>query len=252
MTPLVTDAIVLHAFNYLETSRILRLLTRDAGVQTVLARGARNSRKRFGSALDLFAQGPVELQVKPGRDLHTLVAFDVGHPRPGLSESLPRFSAAAALAECVLRVVHDESAPAVYEGVVFGLDTISEARAEDAVSAGLGALWMLVSGVGFAPTLDVCANCHADLSDAEDAMFSHVMGGAMCSRCSSTAPGGRRLPAAARNALRSWLAGEAVEMRAEGDQRAHQRLFREFLAQHLPDVRRMPAYAAWESGQLAG
>ncbi|MEO7997497.1 MAG: DNA repair protein RecO [Gemmatimonadaceae bacterium] len=252
MTPLVTDAIVLHAFNYLETSRILRILTRDAGVQTVLARGARNSRKRFGSSLDLFAQGTVQLQLKPGRDLHTLMAFDVGHPRPGLSESLTRFAAAAALAECVLRVVHDESAPIVFEGVVIGLDNISRASAEDALSAGLGALWTLVSAVGFAPTVDACANCHANLSIDENAMFSHVLGGALCMRCAQTAPGGRRLPAAARHALREWLAGEAVELRAEGDQRAHQRLFREFLAQHLPDLRRMPAYSAWESGQLAG
>ncbi|MEO7361560.1 MAG: DNA repair protein RecO C-terminal domain-containing protein, partial [Gemmatimonadaceae bacterium] len=94
-------------------------------------------------------------------------------------------------------------------------------------------------------------NCHANLSGSEDAMFSHAVGGAICHRCSVTAPGGRRLPSAARDALRQWLAGETVELRTEGEQRAHQRLFREFLAQHLPDVRRMPAYAAWESGQLA-
>jgi len=39
MTLLVTDAIVLHSFDYLESSRILRLLTREAGVRSVLARG---------------------------------------------------------------------------------------------------------------------------------------------------------------------------------------------------------------------
>lgn len=86
MSLLATDAIVLHAFSYLETSRILRLLTRDAGVQSVLARGARNSRKRFGSALDLFAEGTAELQLKPGRDLHTLTSFDVTKSRPGLGD----------------------------------------------------------------------------------------------------------------------------------------------------------------------
>ena len=57
MPGLVTEAIVLHAFDYLETSRIMRLLTREAGVQSVLARGARSSRRRFGGAMDLFAQG---------------------------------------------------------------------------------------------------------------------------------------------------------------------------------------------------
>ena len=44
MSLLVTDAIVLHAFDYLESSRIIRLLTREAGVQSALARGARKSR----------------------------------------------------------------------------------------------------------------------------------------------------------------------------------------------------------------
>jgi len=46
MTLLVTDAIVLHSFDYLESSRILRLLTREAGVRSVLARGARRSQRR--------------------------------------------------------------------------------------------------------------------------------------------------------------------------------------------------------------
>ena len=238
--------------NYLETSRILRLLTRDAGVVSVLARGARNSKKRFGTALDLFAQGTAQLQLKPGRDLHTLMAFDIDHPRSGLSTSLPRFAAATALAECVLRVVHDEAAPEIFEGVVRGLDQIASADAEQALSAGLGALWQLVSEVGFAPTVDVCANCHAPLSAQGDAVFSHVAGGALCEPCGRSAPAGRRLPSEARRAIRGWLDGTAVVLSSDGERRAHQRLFREFLAQHLPDVRSMPAYAAWESGQLVG
>ncbi|HEX6574196.1 MAG TPA: recombination protein O N-terminal domain-containing protein, partial [Gemmatimonadaceae bacterium] len=65
MGSIVTEAIVLHAFDYLETSRILRLMTRDAGVQAVIARGARSSRKRFGTSIDLFAQGMVEINVRP-------------------------------------------------------------------------------------------------------------------------------------------------------------------------------------------
>ena len=253
MTVSATPAIVLHSMNYLETSRILRLLTRDAGVVSVLARGARNSRKRFGSALDLFAQGTAQLQLKPGRELHTLTAFDLDQPRLGLSASLPRFTAAAALAECVLRLVHDEAAPEVFDGVSLGFDRIATAGHDVALSAGLGALWQLVAAVGFAPTIEVCANCHASLSMDEDAYFSHVAGGALCSRCALSAPGGRRLPSAALQAINSWMTGgEAVALLAEADGRAHQRLFREFLAQHVPDARKMPAYAAWESGQLVG
>ncbi|MFM8780511.1 MAG: DNA repair protein RecO, partial [Gemmatimonadota bacterium] len=51
---LLTDALVLHAFDYRETSRIVRLATRHAGVVSAVARGARRPKSRFGSGLDLF------------------------------------------------------------------------------------------------------------------------------------------------------------------------------------------------------
>lgn len=249
MTLLVTDAIVLHAINYLESSRILRLVTREAGVQSVLARGARSSRKRFGNAVDLFAEGEVQLQMKPGRDLHTLVSFDVARARPALAADLGRFMAANALTECVLRVVHDEAAPTVYDGVLQGLDAIAAAVPGDTVRVALGALWRLVSEVGFTPALDRCAECHTSIADDEDVSFSHRAGGTLCGPCSAIMPGGRRLPAKARSALLEWLAGGEPEL-GEADCRAHQRLLREFLSQHLTDGRELRAFLAWERGDL--
>src|SRR5882762_11629702 len=93
-----TEAVVLHAFDYLESSRIIKLLTRDFGLRSVLARGARRSAKRFGAALDLFVQGRAELEIKPGRDLDTLSAFDLARTRAEIGLDLARFSGASALA----------------------------------------------------------------------------------------------------------------------------------------------------------
>ena len=90
MPLLATEAIVLHAFDYLESSRIIRLLTREAGVQSALARGARKSRARYGSALDLFAEGSAQLYVKPNRELHNLAAFEVARSRSELAEEVDR------------------------------------------------------------------------------------------------------------------------------------------------------------------
>src|SRR3954464_1180937 len=98
MTVLVTQAILLHSFDYLESSRILRLVTRDGGVRSVLARGARRSSRRFGTALDLYAQGTAELHMKIGRDLDTLGAFDVTRARPELAHELTRFTGASTIA----------------------------------------------------------------------------------------------------------------------------------------------------------
>ncbi len=249
MALIVTDAIVLHQIDYLESSRILRLATREAGVQSVVARGARSSRKRFGSALDLFAEGQAQWQTKPGRDLHTLTSFDVTRVRPALATDLGRFTAANALTECVLRVVHDEAASAVYTGVVAGLDAIAESTPVDTVSVALAALWRLVSDVGFTPVLDRCAECHTPIAPDAEATFSHLAGGTLCVRCGGQIPGSRRLPASPRLAILQWLAGTALLV-TEADGRAHQRLLREFLAQHLTDGRVLRAYVVWEQGQL--
>src|SRR3981081_4945431 len=96
MSLTVTEAIVLHAFDYLESSRIIRLLTREGGVQSVLARGARKSRGRYGSALDLFAEGTAQIYVKPNRELHNLSSFEVARSRRELPHDIGRLPACAA------------------------------------------------------------------------------------------------------------------------------------------------------------
>ena len=148
MPLLVTDALVLHMADYLESSRILRIATREAGVQSVVARGARNSRKRFGSAIDLFAVGQAQIEMRAGRDLHTLVSFDVAHSQPALAADLTRFSAASAIAECALRVVHEEAAPVVYDGLMEAFGELGRCSGPETVSTAIGAIWRLVRDVG--------------------------------------------------------------------------------------------------------
>lgn len=248
MTLITTDAIVLHAVPYLESSRILRLATREAGVLSVVARGARSSKKRFGSGVDLFAEGQAQIQTKPGRDLHALNAFDVTRSRAGLATDLGRFTAASALVECVMRVVHDEAAPRVYLGVAAGLDAIAEASEHDTVALTLGIFWRLVSEVGFMPSLDRCVECHAEIPPDADARFSQAAGGVLCPLCAKMAPSGRRLPSAARRTISAWLQGHqpAVE---PAECRAHQRLLREFITEHLPGSRELRAFGVWEQGR---
>src|SRR3982751_1505101 len=122
MPVVVTEAIVLHVFDYLESSRIFRLVTREAGVRSVLARGARRSKRRFGSAVDLYAQGTAELQMKPGRELDTLSGFDVTRSRSQRGTQLARFTGASAIAELTLRFARDLADPGLFDAVARALD----------------------------------------------------------------------------------------------------------------------------------
>jgi DNA repair protein RecO (recombination protein O) len=246
MPPLRTDAVVLHVFDYLETSRILRLATREAGIQSVLARGARRPKSRYGTALDLFASGTAEIYIKPGRELHTLASFDVTRSRGQLAADLGRFTAASTIAELGLRFGTSEGHADLYDALVATLESIGESLANASIDAALAGAWQIVSEMGFAPALEACASCHAPIPDDVPASFSHPAGGVLCHRCTSLAGSNRLLPADARAALRAWVAGTRTLLTDDLARRAHQRLLREFLLQHLADGRPLRAYDVWE------
>jgi DNA repair protein RecO (recombination protein O) len=246
MPLLVTEAIVLHAFDYLESSRIIRLLTRESGVQSVLARGARKSRGRYGSALDLFAEGSAQLYVKPNRDLHNLAGFEIARTRGELAEDIGRFTAASTVAELALRFAGEEASPQLYDTVVDVLDRLARSAPEHTIEDGLAGCWRIVSVLGFTPELSSCALCHTPLRDADEATFSHSSGGIVCPACGRLVAGGRKIPAAARSAIRKWLETEQSVHLNDAEARSHQRLLREFLGAHLTDDRPLRAFAVWE------
>lgn len=245
-----TAAIVLHAFDYRETSRIVRLATRDAGVVAAVAKGAKRPKSRFGQGLDLFTGGSAQLLIHPSRDLHTLVAFDAQRARPALAQSLQRFGAASALAELCLRF-GTEATAGVHDALRDGLDRIAQCADPEVAAAALAAGWRIVAELGFAPSLESCALCHRDLGPDEDVRFAHRSGGAVCASCRTLVPGARSLPAAARATLAGWMSGHELPVSDTPTAKAHQRLLREFLEEHLADGRAFRAFQSWERQAVA-
>jgi DNA repair protein RecO (recombination protein O) len=244
-----TEAIVLHAFDYRETSRIVRLATRDLGVISAIARGAKRPRSKFGQGLDLFTSGAAHLIVSPQKDLHSLTGFDATRARPALAASLQRFGGAAALGELCLRFGM-EAPPSVHDVLTDGLDALCSAEKHSATAMSLATAWRIVAELGFAPTVDRCAVCHRELKPNEESRFAHRAGGAVCNSCKGNVPGARALPAAARATLSAWLEGEPGAPLDNSTMRAHQRLLREFLEEHLADGRALKAFAAWEKATV--
>jgi DNA repair protein RecO (recombination protein O) len=216
----------------------------------VLARGARRSKRRFGAALDLFAQGTAELHMKPGRDLDTLAAFDLTRARPQLAASLARFAGANAIAELTLRFGGDDLNAELFDTVAATLDAIGAASPNAARDATIAGAWRLLADLGIAPTLDECAECRAAIDAGAPARFSHPAGGALCAKCGHLARSARTLPPAARTALRDWLAGAPYAPLDVNEARAHQRLLREFVREHLADDRPLRAFDNWEQETL--
>src|SRR5919106_6628239 len=89
-----TEAFVLKAFRYGETSMIYRLLTRDRGVVPVIARGARSPRSRLGAAVNAFRRLDVTYYDKPGREIQTLSQAEVVAEHREITSSLEKLDVA--------------------------------------------------------------------------------------------------------------------------------------------------------------
>lgn len=245
----VAEAIVLHQFDYLESSRIVRLATRELGVQSVLARGARRPRNSFGHVLDVFTSGVVQFHARPGRELSNLSGFDASRSRMSLAENLDRFAAACALAELALRFHHADPQDGAFDVLTASFDALQEASGSSAVDVGLACAWRYVAALGFAPTIDICCLCHAAVPMDDPAPFSHEGGGVVCPRCASRSRTSRELPARARLALLTWVQALPRAVENDAERRAHLRLLREFLHHHVSDGRELRAFDAWEAGR---
>ncbi|HEX6643332.1 MAG TPA: DNA repair protein RecO [Gemmatimonadales bacterium] len=241
-----TQAIVLATHRYSETSKIVRLATRDFGVQSAIAKGALRPRSRFGASLQLLSEGIAHLVLHEGRDLQTLTGFDVGRVPIALASDLERYAAASALAEIMLRFAPSEVHPWSYDVLHTAVAGLEVAPAGTVAAVGVRAVWQLVGSLGFAPALDECARDGMPLPDEGPIAFSTREGGALCPRCAAELEATRLAPAD-RAALAALLDPDLpVPGLDDRHAAAHRRLAARFVRYHLGEGTGLPALEFWE------
>ena len=225
MPLVVVRSLVLQSFPYSETSKILRLFTREAGLRSVIAKGALRPRSRFGGVLEPFTEGSAHFHLKEGRDLHTLSGFDLIRSRQALGRDLVAFAGASLVAELVMRFATEEPHEDLWDAVQESLDAIMTAEGQGTERAALAAAWHVVALLGFAPQTEMCIACGRALDDDEPVRFDAEGGGTTCRECR---PAGRILDAATRRELRDMLLGDVPEA-SRGERSAHRALLRTYL-----------------------
>jgi DNA repair protein RecO (recombination protein O) len=245
MPSVTTPALILHVMPYGETSKILRLLTRELGLQSAIARGARRPRARTGARLDLFAAGTATLAVKAQRELHPLTDFELSDAHGALAADVARFAAASALAELALKCAPPDVHPEVFDTAAAGLDALAAAPDSLLDAVALTAVWALVAALGFAPALDRCVVCGAGVEGA--LAFSASQGGALCRQHRLGVRTAQLAPADA-GVLEALLAGQLPDPAPDARHAAaHRRLLVGFIRQHMAEERAMPAMAFWDA-----
>ncbi|SRR5581483_2090078 len=244
MAVLSTPAIVLSAVRFSETSKVVRLATRDLGVQAAIAKGALRPKSRFGAALQLLSEGQAQLAVKEHRELHVLCAFDLVRLPVALTADLDRYAVASALGEIMLRFAPADPHPRSFDLFRDALARIETADPCRLPATGLRALWHLVSVLGFAPSLDACVRDGRPVPPEGELAFSAAEGGAVCPACAAHAS--TRLPERARADLAALL-DPSAELPALDPRHgaAHRRLLARYVRYHLAEGAELPALDFW-------
>lgn len=191
------QAFVLSNSDFGESDRIVSLFTLEHGRLKGFARGARNSRKRFGPALETFARIHLQLNHKEG--LCSLRSADVITLYPGIRGLLSAIAHglyACELVECLTPEGHP--LPRLYRLLASYLERLDSGHVDDADRRMFEI--NLLNILGYRPSFEGCSRCGADFD--ERGALMQVGGELVCRYCAAT---GRQMSSASLQRLSSCL-----------------------------------------------
>lgn len=206
MPTYLADAIVLRRLDYGDADRILTLLTREHGKLAAIAKGARRSKARVGSSLDLF--GRSRMMLARGRHLDVVAQVERRGDVRNISGNLRRTAYAGLVSEIADKVLEDRHpVDDVFELVALTLDRLNDPGR----SARADAAWFLMrmlDQLGYQPQLQDCAGCSRPLTEV-DSWFSPLLGGVLCPSCGAHDQAGSAISAAGVKVLRVMAADDS-------------------------------------------
>ena len=180
---LKTEGIVLRSLRYGEADRILHLYTPDRGRVSVIAKGVRRAKSRFGGRLEPFFR--LNLVLYEGRsELLTVTSAETVAAHPRLREDAAALDGAARACEAVARVFDDgDPHRGVYHLLANELALLDGEPARAGRANALAFRLKLLLAAGFAPHLAACTSC----GEADHLMgFSGAAGGVVCAACEAS------------------------------------------------------------------
>jgi len=181
-----TDAVVLKAMKYRDSSKIVTFYTRRFGKLKGIAKGARQLRSKFGSSLDPLSQVSLVLYKKEQRDLHLISQCDLrGSPKQTRSD-LEKMAVGLAVLELVDQVAHEEEGhEALYLLLSETLDRIEDAE-RNVLNLYFSFVLRSSALLGFSPDVASCSACNRSLDELEgerSVFFRLSSGGILCPSC---------------------------------------------------------------------
>lgn len=182
-----TEAIVLHTKDYAEWDRIVSVYTRDYGKLTGIAKGAKRSRKRFGSALEPFTHNELFFVEKETQGLVRFEKCHILNLFTDIARDLRKVIYGSYFLELVNTLTPEKEKNAeIFSLLLFFINLLqAEGFREDLMRIFELRLFSLL---GYQPEFLSCVSCGHEFRVEEDYRFSVRRGGIVCSKCRGKYP----------------------------------------------------------------
>ncbi len=182
-----SKGVVLRSIRYGEADRILDLYTQDLGLVSIIAKGIRRTKSRFGGRLEPLSC--VEFLAYEGRTLDTVTQVEVLRSFRGVRENLARLEVAGGLISAVRALSGSgEADRRIFNLLYHALDAL-EGPDSDLKSVEAAFSVKLSSLAGYALRLDACVSCDINLDTVAEGdhyyYFAPPLGGVLCAECRS-------------------------------------------------------------------
>lgn len=187
-----TEAVVLKAMKYRETSKIVTFYTREFGKLSAIAKGARLPKNKFGASLEPMSYALLVLYKKEHRDLHLISQCDLLKSFRHLSEELDKMAVGMSVIELVDKVSHDEEANEKLFRLLIDVLAAVNTATKQAWNLLYGFEIRLATILGFQPNFERCAFCGREVLtedgepenlDSKQVNFHIGKGGPLCPLC---------------------------------------------------------------------
>ncbi len=177
-----SEAIVIRAVPWSETSLVVTLWTLDFGKVSAVAKGARRLRSPFESALDLLAHSSVVFIVKAGDALDLLTEAKLIRRFRSGQKHLLNLYCGYYVAELLLTMTEEGSSVAE----LFSLTRKTLEDLDELEMPGECLLrfeWEMLRQLGHLPSLHDCVGCGGAVEKTNRIAFGIEAGGVVCSDC---------------------------------------------------------------------
>ena len=178
---LKTEAVVLSKMNYGDSSNIASLFTEDLGKVSVIVKGARSGKSKYGKIVDPLNYLSVVLYKKESREIQLLSEADLIEHFPAIKNDLTKLGFAHGIIELIKNLLAEhEVNKKLFKGVIRILHRLNSSSENSEITFSRF-LFFLLKEIGYEIQLDACANCSKPVT-SENAYY-HRDKGVICGNC---------------------------------------------------------------------